>query len=126
MAAPNIVNVTTITGITTFSVGITTDPVVTVIVSNPASSGKVYKINSLLAAGIGNTIGITVKYFDQAAGAGNSVSIGATIAVPTFSTLAVISKENSIYLEENKSIGVYRQANTNGNIDITCSYEVIS
>jgi hypothetical protein len=126
MAAPNIVNVTTITGITTFSVGITTDPVVTVIVSNPASSGKVYKINSLLAAGIGNTTGVTVKYFDQASGAGTSVAIGATIAVPTFSTLAVIGKENSIYLEENKSIGVYKQDNTGGNIDITCSYEVIS
>ena len=126
MAAPNIVNVASITGVTTFIAGIGTDGAISVVASNPAASGKVLKINSLIAAGLGNTTGVTVKYFDQAAGAGNSISIGATLSVPTFSSLAVISKENSIYLEENKSIGAFKQDNTGGNIDIICSYEEIS
>jgi len=68
---------------------------------------------------------VTVKYFGQAAGAGSSVSIGATLSVPTYSSLAVISKENAIYLEENRSLGAFKQANA-GNIDIICSYEEIS
>ena len=65
MGAPNIVNVATITGISTFIAGINTggDGVavaknasgVTTIVSNAASSGKVLKINSLVAAGVGDT-----------------------------------------------------------------------
>ena len=75
MAAPNIVNVTTITGITTFIAGINTggdgvfvtkNPAgVTTIVSNAASSGKVLKINSLVAAGIGATTGVTLRYLRQ-------------------------------------------------------------
>jgi len=46
MAAPNIVNVTTITGVTTFVAGIGTDGAISTIVSNAASSGKVLKINT--------------------------------------------------------------------------------
>ena len=99
MAAPNIVNVATITGISTFIAGINTggDGVVitknpagvTTIVSNAASSGKVLKINSLVAAGVGDTTGVTVEIYDKATatGAANTVSIAATISVPTFLSL---------------------------------------
>ena len=126
MAAPNIVNVTTITGVTTYIAGIGTAGAQTVVVTNPADSGKVLKINSLMAAGIGATTGVTVKYFNEAAGAGTSVAIGQTLSVPTFSTLAVIGKDNSVYVEENKSIAAFKQNATGGNIDIICSYEEIS
>ena len=126
MAAPNIVNVTTITGVTTYIAGIGTAGAQTVVVTNPADSGKVLKINSLMAAGIGGTTGVTVKYFNEAAGAGTSVAIGQTLSVPTFSTLAVISKDNAVYVEENKSIAAFKQTGTGGNIDIVCSYEEIS
>ena len=126
MAAPNIVDVATITGITTWKAGINTETVgVSVIVTNAASSGKVLKVNSLVATSIGTTTGVTTKIFNLAAGAGNSVSIGTTMAVPTYSSLAVISKEMSIYLQENQSIGVFKQPNA-GDIDVVCSYEDIS
>ena len=110
MAAPNIVNVATITGITTFKAGINTEAAgVSVIVTNPASSGKVLKINSLVASGIGQTTGVTVKLHNAAAGAGATVSIATTVSVPTFSTLVVISKDNSIYVQENQSISAFKQ-----------------
>ena len=133
MASPNIVNVTTITGITTFTAGIAVTSAgkgslgVTTVVSNPSASGKVIKINSLVAAAIGSTTGVTVQYFNSAAhtSAVSTVSIAMTASVPTFSSLVVISKENSIYLEENTSLGAFAQPNT-GNIDIICSYEEIS
>ena len=137
MAAPNIVNVATITGITTFIAGINTggtgSPVpintagVTTILSNASGSGKVLKVNSLVAAGSGTTTGVTVNIYDSATatGAANTVAIGQSIAVPQFSSVVVISKENSIYLEENRSLGVYAEADK-GNIDVVLSYEDIS
>ena len=125
MAAPNIVNVTTITGVTTFKSGIGTAGAITTVVSNAASSGKVLKINSLMASGIGATTGVTVKLSNNAAGTGSSVSIGMTLSVPTFSTLAVISKDNSVYVEEDRSIIVFAQPNA-GTIDVVCSFEEIS
>ena len=133
MAAPNIVNVTTITGITTFKSGIAVTTGgggslgVTTVVANPASSGKVIKVNSLVAAAIGSTTGVTLQYFNHVnhVSAASTVSIAMTAAVPTFSSLVVISKENSIYLEENTSLGIFAQPGT-GNIDIVCSFEEIS
>ena len=126
MAAPNIVDVATITGITTFKAGINLEAAgVSVIVTNAASSGKVLKVNSLVATSIGATTGVTTKIFNLAAGAGNSVSIGTTMTVPTYSSLAVVSKEMSIYLQENQSIGVFKEA-SKGDIDVVCSYEDIS
>ena len=133
MAAPNIVNVTTITGVTTFHAGIAVTTGgkgalgITTVVSNAASSGKVLKINSLVAAGIGATTGITLQYFNHInhASAGSTVSIGMTLSVPTFSTLAVISKDNSVYVEEDRSIIVFAQPNA-GTIDVVFSFEEIS
>ena len=134
MAAPNIVNVTTITGVTTFHAGIAVTTGgkgsvgITTVVSNAASSGKVLKINSLVAAGIGATTGVTLQYFNDInhASAGSTVSIGMTLSVPIFSTLALITKDNSVYLEENTALGIFSQPNTGGTIDVVCSYEEIS
>ena len=133
MAAPNIVNVTTITGVTTFHAGIAATTGgkgalgITTVVSNAASSSKVLKINSLVAASIGSTTGVTLQYFNDVnhASAGSTVSIGMTLSVPTFSTLAVITKDNSVYLEENTSLGIFAQP-VAGTIDVVCSYEEIS
>ncbi len=131
MAAPNIVNVATITGITTFRAGISTvgaSAGITTIVTNAASSNKVLKINSLVATAIGDTTGVTVQLFDGAAAhtaAAHTVSLASTMTVPLFSSLAVIDKTNSIYLQEGHQIGCTAQSNA-GTIDIVCSYEDIS
>ena len=122
MAAPNIVNVASIIGVSTF-VGITTTTPV-VLISNAASSNQVYKINTLLAAGVGATTGITVKIHSAAAGAGTSVSIASTITVPQGSSLAIIGKDTPLYLEENRSITVTAAAINS--IDVVASYETIS
>jgi len=124
MAAPNIVNVANITGVTTF-VGNVSASGVSVIVSNPASSNQVYKLNTLMAANTtGTAANITVKIFNAAAGAGTSVSIASTISVPNGSTLAIIGKDTPLYIEENRSVGAI--AGTANAIDIVASYEVIS
>ena len=135
MAAPNIVNVTTITGVTTFHAGIAVTTGgkgalgITTVVSNAASSGKVLKINSLVATAIGSTTGIDVLLFQEHGGRHNTaistVSLATTMTVPIFSSLAVIDKTNSIYIEENKQIGVRAQSDA-GTLDVVCSFEDIS
>ena len=131
MAAPNIVNVATITGITTRIARISTEIIgagISTVVTNAASSGKVLKINSLVATAIGDTTGVSVYLYDTASahgGAGSTVSLATTMTVPLYSSLAVIDKSNSIYLEEDTQIGVRAQSNA-GDIDVVCSYEDIS
>ena len=131
MAAPNIVNVSTITGITTRIAGISTEILgagISTVVTNAASSGKVLKINSLVPTAIGDTTGVSVYLYDSASahgGAGSTVSLATTMTVPLYSSLAVIDKTNTIYLEEDTQIGVRAQSNA-GDIDVVCSYEDIS
>ena len=133
MAAPNIVNVTTITGVTSAFSGIAATTGIkgavgiTTVASNPAGSGKVLKINTLVAAAIGSTTGVTVQHYDDVdhTGAATTVSIAMTASVPTYSSLVLISKDNSVYLQENTSLGAFSQADE-GTIDIICSYEEIS
>lgn len=124
MAAPNIVNVSSITGISTFVSGISTNSV-SVILSNAASSNTVLKLNTLIATNTtGTSATITVKYFNAAAGTGSSVSIASTISIPSGSSLAVIGKDTPVYIEENRSVGA--TAGTASAIDIIASYEIIS
>ena len=119
MAAPNIVNVSTIIGKTAIQSVTTT---ITAIVTNSAASNKVFKINSLMVSNIdgANPADITVDLFRSS----TSYKLTSTITVPADATLVVISKENSIYLEEGDSIRC--QASANGDLQAICSYEEIS
>ncbi len=124
MAAPNIVNVSSIIGITT-AIDLTTTNVTTFL-SNAASSGKVFKINTIIASNIDGTnpADITVKYHLAAVGAGTSVALVNTVTVPADASLVVIGKDSPIYLEENRSLTA--QATGSSDIAIVCSYEDIS
>ena len=131
MAAPNIVNVATITGVTTYIAGVSTVGAgngISTVVTNAASSGKVVKINCLVATAIGKTTGVSVNHYNSAlqfTGAGATVSLASTMTVPLFSSLAIIDKTNSIYLQENEQLGVIAESDL-GSIDVVCSYEEIS
>jgi hypothetical protein len=116
MAAPNIVNVTTITGKTAVQ-AVTTTP--TAIVTNSAASNKVFKINALYIANVDgiNAADITVSVFRSS----TSYRIANTISVPPDSTLDILSK--SIYLEEADELRL--TAGVNGDLEAVCSYEEI-
>jgi hypothetical protein len=123
MAAPNIVSVATIVGYTTYvSLG---DTNAATLLSNAAGSNYVYKINSIIVANDdgGSSADITVSLFSQAAGSGTGYKLAHTIAVAADSTLVVIDKATSIYLEEDRSIVV--QASAGNDLDVICSYETI-
>ena len=127
MANPNIVNVTTILGNTSTNlISSTNDPFATAIVNNPASSGKVYKINSIVVANVDGTTAadITVKIFSQDDLGGTGTAIASTISVPADATLIVTDKTTSFYLLEDKSIGV--TASAANDLVVTCSWEEIN
>lgn len=124
MAAPNIVNVTTITGKTAVANLTTTSA--TSVVSNAASSNKVFKINSLVVSNVdgASTANITISYYSAAALGGTATEIARTVGVPANSTLIIIGKDNPIYLEEDRSIGA--TASVANDLKVICSYEEIS
>jgi len=118
MAAPNVVNVTTITGKT--DVLDVTDTA-TAVTTNAASSGQVYKIGSLVISNIDGTNDdqITVDLYRGS----TAYHIASTVAVPANSTLVLISKDNSIYMEEGDELRC--TAATNSVLQAVCSYEII-
>jgi hypothetical protein len=124
MAAPNIVNVSTITGKTAV-VNLSTANA-TAVVSNAASSGKVFKINSLYVSNVDGTdpADITVSFYSEDNIGGTATEICKTITVPADATVVVIDKNSSIYLEEDKSIGA--TASAANDLKVVCSYEEIS
>ena len=117
MAAPNVVNVATITGKTAVqAVGTSA----TAIVSNSAASGKVFKVNALYVSNVDGTTTyeINVDLFRSS----TAYHIAKTITVPADASLDVISK--SVYLEEGDSLRL--TANTASKLEAICSYEEIS
>lgn len=117
MAAPNIVNVATITGKTAVqAVGTSA----TAIVTNSASSGKVFKVNALLVSNVDgtNNAEITVDLYRSS----TAYHLAKTVVVPADATLDVLSK--AIYLEEGDSLRL--TANAASDLEAVCSYEEIS
>jgi hypothetical protein len=124
MAAPNIVNVTTITGKS--AVVSLTGTSATLVVENPASSGKVFKINSLVVSNVDgtNAADITVSFFSEDNIGGTATEIVSTVSVPADASLVVIDKNTSIYLEEDRSLGA--TAGAANDLKVIVSYEEIS
>jgi len=124
MANPNIVNVTQILGKTTYAALTTT--LTTVLLANAASSGKVFKVNSIMVSNVdGSTAAdVTIDINTAAAGSGTSYALANTISVPADATLSVVDKTNSFYLEEDKSI--LGGASANSDLEIVISYEEIN
>lgn len=124
MAAPNIVNVSTITGKSAV-VDLTTTSA-TAVVSNPASSGKVFKINNIVVANVdgASAADITINYYSQDDIGGTATQIVSTVSVPADASLIVMDKNTSIYLEEDRSIGA--TAGAANDLKVICSYEEIS
>lgn len=119
MANPNIVNVTSILGKTIQADLITT--LTTELLVCP--SDKVLKINTILVANIDGANAADTSVFITKSG-GSPIAIASTIAVPADSTLTVIDKNSSFYLQEADNIEA--GASVAGDLTITISYEEIS
>jgi hypothetical protein len=131
MANPNLLTATTASGITTYYTPTGTTAVV--LVANAASSGKVFKINNIVAANVNGSsaVNTTVSIYTNGAVAQGSAPSGgvaypivSTISVPALASLIVADKTTGIYLMEGTSITV--TSGTASGIAYSISYEEIS
>jgi hypothetical protein len=131
MANPNIVNVSTIYGKTTYYTPSGTTAVV--LLTNAASSGKVLKINQIVAANVNGSSAVdaTVSIYTNggvaqgsAPSGGTAYPVVSTVSVPADASLIVADKTTAIYLEEDKCISV--TSGTASGITYSISYEELS
>ena len=117
MTAPNIISITSMVGKTAVqAVGISPTDIVT----NSASSNKVYKINALYVSNVDGTNAPTVNvdiYRSSIA-----YHIAKTVSIPADATLDLITK--SLYLEEGDSLRL--TASAASDLEAVCSYEELT
>ena len=125
MANPNIVAVVSIFGNTTGFALTTT--LTNVLLANATSSGKVFKVESIMVANVDgtNAADVTIDFHTAANGtAGSSFALAATISVPADATLNLVDKNSTFYLMENQSI--IGGASANSDLEVIIAYEDIS
>jgi hypothetical protein len=124
MANPNIVSVSSIYGKSSLIALSTTNA--TSVVSNAASSGKLYKVNTLVVSNNdpSTSYGVTINIYSAAALGGTAYPWVTTVTVPPGAALVIIDKSANFYLEEDKSIGA--TATAANKITVIASWEEIS
>ena len=117
MAAPNVVNVTSIYGKTTgLALTSSSQDVLT------CAANKLLKVNSIIVANVdgANADDVTVKWYN--ADNTTAFSLASTVTIPADTTLVVLGKDAPIYLEEGDKIQALGVASS-GDLEIIVSYE---
>jgi hypothetical protein len=123
MANPNIVNVTSIYGNSSYLVPSGTSA--TTWTALTPAVGTVNKIDYIMAANVtGTAATITVSINSATGGGGTAYRLAYQIQVPANTTLIVSDKSTAIYLGETQSIVV--TSGTSSAIEMTASYEAIT
>ena len=122
MAAPNLVNVTSITGkidghkLTTDAIDNSNSAVIT------CASNKLIKINSIIVANVDGSDSVNIDiavHLD----ADDRFYLAKTVALPADSTLVVIGKDSPVYLQEGDELEA--RASADNDADICVSYEIL-
>ena len=121
MAAPNLVNVATITAKSKQAELNTT--LTTEILANASSSGKVFKINNIIVANIDGSSAVDITVAITKSG-GSPIKIASTVSCPADAVLIIIDKDTALYLEEGDNIEA--GAGANSDATITINYEELS
>jgi hypothetical protein len=123
MANPNIVNVTSIYGNTSYL--IPTNTTATTWTALTPASGTVNKIDNIVASNVtASTAVITVAINSAAAGAGTNYRLIYQLPVPVNASVVIVDKSTAFYLGEAQSIVV--TSGTTNAIEMTASYEAIT
>ena len=122
MAAPNLVNVTSITGkidghaLTTDAISASGSNVLT------CAANKLIKINSIIVANVDGSSSVNI---DVAVNLDSDARyyLAKTVALPADSTLVVIGKDSPIYLEESDELEA--RADVASDAELVVSYEIL-
>jgi hypothetical protein len=123
MANPNIVNVTSIYGVTSYLIPSTTTA--TTWTALTPAVGTVNKIDNIVAANVtGSTATITVSINSATGGGGTAYRLAYQVSVPANASLIIVDKSTAFYVGEAQSIVV--TSGTTNAIEMTASYEAIT
>ena len=124
MAAPNIVNITSMIGRTNTTSLTTTSA--TNILNNAASSSKVLRVTLVRAVNVdgSNAADITISLYSAASLGGTQTELIQAEEVAINTNLDVITKDTPLYLEEDTSLGA--TASAANDIKMIVTYEEIS
>ena len=123
MANPNILNVASIYGATSYLIPSTTSA--TTWTALTPASGTVNKIGNIVAANVtASVVTVTVAVNSAAAGAGTNYRLIYQVPVPVNAAIVIADKSTAFYLGEAQSIVV--TVGTASAIELTASYEAIT
>jgi hypothetical protein len=124
MAAPNIVNISTLTGKTDVTNLTTTSA--TSVLSNAASSGKVFRVLLLRIVNVdgSNSVNVTASLYSEDDIGGTATELVQSKGVGSNTYVDIITRDSPVYLEEDTSIGVAASAADDAKVIVT--YEEIS
>jgi len=123
MANPNIVNVTSIYGNTSYLIPSTTSA--TTWTALTPAAGTVNKIDNIVASNVtASNATVTVAINSAAAGAGTNYRLIYQVPVPVNASIIIVDKSTAFYLGEAQSIVV--TVGTASAIELTSSYEAIT
>lgn len=124
MANPNLGSATNVyANNASLSLGSTTE---VQLVSNAASSGKVYLIDGITIANIdtANPVGATVTLYQNATNSGTAYELCSGVAIPAKASLIAIDKGQGLSLLENQSI--YVSASVASKLRVNASWKELS
>jgi hypothetical protein len=123
MANPNIVNVTSIYGNTSYLIPSATTA--TTWTALTPATGTVNKIDNIVASNVTASVAtVTVAINSAAAGAGTNYRLIYQVPVPVNAAIVIVDKSTAFYLGEAQSIVV--TVGTASAIELTASYEAIT
>lgn len=123
MANPNIVNVTSIYGNTSYLIPSTTGA--TTWTALTPAVGTVNKVNNIVASNVtASAVNVTVSINSATGGGGTAYRIAYQISVPANASLIIVDKTTSIYVGEGQSVVV--TVGTSNAIELTASYEALT
>ena len=118
MAAPNLLTSTTVTGKTALS-QLTT--VTANVITNSSASGNVAKLNDVMLSNYTAGVVSANVMINRSA---TIYYVGGTVSIPANSTLVLLGKDTSLYLEEGDVLQANVSANTS--VSMSASYELIT
>lgn len=123
MAAPNLAAPNTITGKTTYLT--LADANETDLLVNASSSGKALRVTNVMFVNIDGAAAVdgSLTIYTAASG-GTGHKIANTVTVPADSSIVVLSRENAVWLEEDRRLTV--QASAASDLAVICSYEEVA
>ena len=124
MANPNLQTASTVL-CNNASLSLTTTSA-TQLVSNAASSGKVYLLDGITICNIdtANAVTVTVTLYQSATNTGTAFELCSTVSIPANAALIVVDKSQGVSLLENESI--YVTAGTASKLKVNASWKELS